>query len=347
MPFAVVIASIAGLLWTAVVTVVQRKKPDWHPDARLNGVVRVIVRFFLCEMLLGYGFAKVFPLQFSQPSSFRLAQQLGDMSPMGLLWTFMGFSSSYQMFTGTVEVLAGLLLTTRRTTLLGALVAMAAMTHVFILNMCFDVPVKLYSFNYLMMAIYLLAPDLPRLMSVLVLGKAVDARTFAPLFGDVKFDRLILALRTLIVVAMVSGQIHGSYKLWTDMYGGPAAPVDGRWELVSMQVDKKVPGQDDPMSWKWLDFSNRKFMRLAGPKPPHVFHQITWDTKEKKFTLASFRKPNWSATFSYKFPELDKLELEGSMDGKAISASLKRAAEKQYELMNRGFHWIQELPYNR
>ena len=133
---------------------VQRRKPDWHPDRRLHGLVRVLVRFFLCEMLLGYGFAKVFPLQFAQPSSFRLAQQLGDMSPMGLLWTFMGYSPSYQMFTGAVEVLAGLLLTTRRTTLLGALVALAAMTHVFALNMCFDVPVKLYSFNYLMMAIF-------------------------------------------------------------------------------------------------------------------------------------------------------------------------------------------------
>ena len=35
------------------------------------------------------------------------------------------------------------------------------------------------------------------------------------------------------------------------------------------------------------------------------------------------------------------------MDGKAIIATLKRAPEKPYELMNRGFHWIQELPYNR
>ena len=59
-------------------------------------------------MFFGYGFAKVVPLQFAQPSSIRLGQQLGDMSPMGLLWTFMGFSPSFQIFTGAVEVLAGL-----------------------------------------------------------------------------------------------------------------------------------------------------------------------------------------------------------------------------------------------
>jgi hypothetical protein len=344
---AVVIAAVAALLWTVAVPLVRRRRPDWHPDDRLHQVVRVLVRFFLCEMLLGYGFAKVFPLQFAVPSSFRLGQQLGDMSPMGLLWTFMGFSPSYQMSTGAVEVLAGILLTTRRTALLGALVTLAAMTHIFSLNMCFDVPVKLYSLNYLLMAIFLIAPDLPRIIRVLVLGKAVDARPFPPLLGNPVLDRLAVVLRTLVVVAMVYAQIQGNYERWQEMYGGPPAPVSGRWDLDSMRVDDKEPPQDDPMKWSWLDFSNRKFMRLAGPKPPHTIYSVTWDADKKKLTLANFRKPGWSAAFTYDQSAPEMLDLRGSMDGKAISASLKRAPEKSYELMNRGFHWIQELPYNR
>jgi hypothetical protein len=131
------------------------------------------------------------------------------------------------------------------------------------------------------------------------------------------------------------------------MYGGPPAPVVGRWELVAMQVNQKEPGKDDPMNWSWLDFSNRKIMRLAGPKPPNVVYLITWLPQEKKLTLAKVRTPTRSATFSYSLPEPDKLELEGSMDGKAVAATLKRAPEKRHELTNRGFHWIQELPYNR
>ncbi len=344
---AVVIAAVAALLWTMLVLLLHRWRPDWRPDARLHGFLRVLVRFFLCQMLLSYGFAKVIPLQFAQPSSFRLAQQLGDMSPMGLLWTFMGFSPTYQIFTGAAEVLAGLLLTTRRTTLLGGLVALAAMTHVFVLNMCFDVPVKLYSFNYLVMALFLIVPDLPRLTNALVLGKAVEARLFIPLLGDVNFDRLVLVLRTLVVVAMVYGQVRGSYKMWNDMYGGPPAPIAGRWDLVSMQIDEKEPDKDDPMTWRWLDFTSRKFMRLAGPKPPNTIYSIAWNTEAKKLTLTKFRDPKWTATLSYEHPEPDELELQGSVDGKALSASLKRAPDKEYELMTRGFHWIQELPYNR
>jgi hypothetical protein len=344
---ALVIAAVAALFWTVGVMVVQRRKPDWHPDQRLHGLVRVLVRFFLVEMFFGYGFAKVVPLQFAQPSSFRLAQQLGDMSPMGLLWTFMGFSPIFQIFTGAIETLAGLLLTTRRTTMLGALVALAAMTHVFALNMCFDVPVKLYSFNYLVMTIFLVAPELPRLIRVLVLGQAAPARPFTPMLGNVKLDRLALVLRTLLVFAMIFAHIHGSYKRWSDMHGGPPAPVVGRWELVSMHVDKKEPGEDDPMNWRWLDFSNRKFMRLGGPKPPSLVYRITWDTENKKLILGKFSVPTWSATFTYNIPEPETLELQGSMDGKAISATLKRAPEKSYELMDRRFHWIQEMPYNR
>jgi len=146
---------------------------------------------------------------------------------------------------------------------------------------------------------------------------------------------------------MVGGQVQGSRKLWNDMYGGAPAPVAGRWDLVSMEVDKKKPAEDDPMNWKWLDFSSQKFIRLAGQKPPNSVYLITWDTNSKKLTLKKFRSPEWSATLSYDLPAPDKLELNGSMDGKPISATLKRAPDKRYELMNRGFNWIQELPYNR
>lgn len=344
---AVVIAAVSALLWTAVVPLLQKWKPDWRCDRFLHELVRILVRFFLCEMLLGYGFAKAFPLQFPEPSSFRLSQTLGEMSPMGLLWTFMGYSAIYQIFTGAVEVLAGLLLTTRRTTLLGALVTLVSMTHIFALNMCFDVPVKLYSFNYLLMSIFLVAPEVPRLIRVLVLGKAVEARPFTPVLGRLTLDRLALVLRTLLVIALVYGQFHGSFERWNEMYGGPPAPVVGRWEIVSIQVDQKKPGKDDPTNWSSLEFSNRKLMRLAGPKPPNVVYLVTWDTKEKKLALANFRKPEWSAAFNYALPRPDELKLEGSIDGKKIRASLKRAPDKQYELTNRGFHWIQEQPYNR
>jgi hypothetical protein len=344
---AAIIAAALALLWMMMKLIGQLWKPSWRGNAFLYGLVRVLVRFFLAEMLFGYGFAKVFPVQFAEPSSYRLNEQLGDMSPMGLLWTFMGFSSTYQIFTGAVEVLSGLLLTTRRTTLLGALLTMAAMGQVFVLNMCFDVPVKLYSFHYLVMALFLAAPDLPRLTKAMVLGMAVAATPFAPLMGRVWLDRTMLALRTLLVALMLWGQVHVGYERWNQTHGGPEPPALGRWNVVSMRIDNKEPSKGDPTTWNWLDFMNKSMLRLSGPTPPTVVYRIAWTTETKNVTLTKFTAPGWSATYAYDFPEPDVLELRGTMDDKAIAATLKRAPERHYQLMTRGFHWIQELPYNR
>lgn len=336
-----------ALVWSALVFIVHRWKPGWKADAFLHATTRVLLRFFLFRMLLGYGFAKAFPLQFAQPSSSRLTQQLGDMSPMGLLWTFMGFSPAYQIFTGAIELLGGVLLTMRRTALLGALVTVVAMTQIFALNMCFDVPVKLYSLHYLMMAIFLVVPDLPWLVRVLVLGRAAEARPISPPLGSVRIGWLALAARTLVVVALLYVSFHSSYERWQATYGGPPLPVTGRWEVVSMRVDGKTADKDDPMAWTAIDFTNKSLLRSFSSKPPNVVHLVTWNIPENSFSLKKFSAPDWSASFTYALPEPDKLELKGSMGGKAVEITLKPAPTKQYELMNRGFHWIQELPYNR
>jgi hypothetical protein len=344
---ALAIAASLALLWTLILGIVGRWKPGSNLAVRLVDVVRVLVRFYLAEMFFGYGFAKVFPLQFPPPGSYRLSVQVGEMSPMGLLWTFMGFSPVYEIFTGVVEVLAGVLLTMRRTTLLGALVAMAAMTQIFILNMCFDVPVKLYSFHYLVMAFFVAARELPRLVNGFVLSRAVPPLPLAPLLGSRRWDRLAVAFRTLVVAGMLASQIQAGYQRWQATYGALPVPIAGRWDVVRMQIDDKEANPSDPLRWTWLEFSNKTILRLAGPTPAPLPYRMTWNPDSNELTIARFGGPTEAATFSYELPEADKLQLRGTMEGKAIEATLQRAPEKEHPLMTRGFHWVQELPYNR
>jgi hypothetical protein len=336
-----------AVLWSMLVFIVRRWRPDWRADSNLNTCVRTLVRFFLFQMLLGYGFAKVFPLQFAQPSSSRLSQPLGDMSPMGLLWTFMGFSPVYQIFSGAVEVLGGVLLTTRRTALLGALVTVVAMTQIFALNMCFDVPVKLYSLHYLIMAIFLIVPDLPWLVSILVMGRAAGARAFLPPLDNARLGWFTLGLRTLVVAGLLYTSFQAAYQRWQDTHGGPPLPVTGRWEVVSMRQDGTEADKSDVNTWAAIDFTNKSMVRSFGSKPPNVVYRAKWNVAESNLSLSKFSAPTWSASFTYALPEPDKLELQGTMDGKAVAITLKPAPIKQYELMTRSFHWIQELPYNR
>src|SRR5579863_6336567 len=131
------VAIIGGAIWSAF----ARAKNSPH----LSEVLRIVVRYALGFTLLGYGVAKVIPTQFSTPSLNRLAEHVGEMSPMGMLWTFMGSSAPYTIFSGVLETTGGLLLLFRRTTALGALIASAVLANIVALNFCYDVPVKLFS----------------------------------------------------------------------------------------------------------------------------------------------------------------------------------------------------------
>jgi len=152
----VVTALVAALVWS----VLDRRRGDYR---RLHYWLRLSVRYTLAFTLFGYGIAKVIPTQFIFPHFGKLIEPLGDFSPMGLLWYFMGYSTPYIIFSGLAEVTAGALLLFRRTTTLGAMAAFAVLLNVVMLNFCYDVPVKLYSTNLLLMAAFLMAPDLRRL----------------------------------------------------------------------------------------------------------------------------------------------------------------------------------------
>src|SRR5260370_30935647 len=130
--------------------------------------------------MIGYGTHTVFKLQFPFPSLARLMEPYGDSSPMALLWTFMGYSTAYSVFSGAAETLGGLLVFFRRTTMLGALMLMAVLVNIVMMNFCYDVPVKLFSSNLLLMSIFLLAPDLKRLATFLVLNRATQPVPPAP-----------------------------------------------------------------------------------------------------------------------------------------------------------------------
>ena len=52
----------------------------------------VFLRVVIVASMLLYGFVKIFKLQFPSASLTHLLDPLGDFSPMGLAWTYMGYS---------------------------------------------------------------------------------------------------------------------------------------------------------------------------------------------------------------------------------------------------------------
>lgn len=339
---ALVLATGLAALWSILSEMQRAWRPAWQWDEKLHVLVRIWLRFFLIKMLFSYGFGKVFPMQFPEPR-YLYDQPFGDLQPMSLLWAFMGHSTPYQIITGSVEVLAGLLLISRYTTLLGALLTVMAMTQVFILNMCYDVPVKLYSFHYLLMGLFLAAPDVPRLVNFFVLGRPAAAQNLKPYFAWRWLNWLGMAFKWILVGCWLWTQISWGYRAWTEQQAVPANLITGKWETVAFELGGKKIERQDPVFWTKLDFSNNGNLIIEFNQAPKRGYTAKFST-ENKLTLHKTGNYFWFAVFQYQLKEPDQLVLEGTMDEKKIVATLKRLPDKKYILPNKGFHWIHEFP---
>jgi hypothetical protein len=338
----VVYAGVALLIAT-VWSLLDRRRVAYP---RMLEVLRVCVRVVLAEAMIGYGTAKIIPAQFPVPSLDKLVQPLGDFSPMGLLWAFMGFSPGYTIFTGAAELVAGILVTIRRTTLLGALMSIAVLVNVFALNMFYDVPVKVYSAQLLLLAAFLTLPHLHRLARFFVLNQPVPPDTSEPLVRNRWAQIAIVVARTLVVVWYVFFGLQESKS--AQDFRGTRSPIRGVWNVATVTVDgvERPPLVTDLTRWRRLVFDYTGYMSLYPMDDRRQRFTIKLDEAKKTIALTSRDDPKRTALLTYDRKDANTLLVAGKLDGHDFRAICHRGDE-HFFLTERGFHWISEKPVNR
>src|SRR6476646_742797 len=335
----IAIAVFATLAWS----ILDRRRPNYRV---LHQWFVLLMRIALGATMVSYGAVKVFKSQFPDPSLARLMQRYGDSSPMGLLWTFMGASKTYTVFAGGVEVLGGLLLFIPRLTTLGALVSMGALANIFMLNMSYDVPVKLYSFHLLLMAAALAGPDLHRLADFFLFHRSVQLPLYSPMLRR-KWARWTLRGAQVLLIGYYSviSFVH-AYQAFTGYNIKP--PLYGLWSVEEFSIDHQVVPVSamDPARWYRFIIDNPFEISLQSIDGARDRFRSKIDMAGKKITLTKRDNPVQASVFSFTQQQNDAMSLEGSMDGKQINVNLHRVQEPAFLLNTRGFHWINEYPYN-
>jgi hypothetical protein len=339
-----VIAATATLFWTWF----DRKRKSYP---RLYYGLRIYVRFSLAAIMLLYGSGKVIKTQFPDPSLDRLLQPIGETSPMGLLWTFMGASESYTIFTGVGEMLAGLLLTTRRTTLLGALVSIGVLGHVVMLNYSYDVPVKLFSSHLLALAVFLALPDLGRLADFFLFNRRVEPADLHFYFRRKWLCVPLVAVRTVVVVGFAALLLYGAHQRRHSPYGdlGPRSLLRGIWNVEQFEVDGQTlpPLVTDASRWRRVVIDHSEVIGIQIMNDSVKRYALALDADTRTLALSKREDAESKSAFSYQDSEPGTLVLEGTLDGQKIRAKLQRADESAFTLTSRGFHWINEFPFSR
>ena len=336
-----VIAAAVTLIWSAVGS---RKTRYTY----LHDFLRTYIRFFLAYNLISYGVDKVLPLQFPAPSADRLMTTYGDSSPMSLVWTFMGSSRAYALFTGAFEILGGLLLVLRRTTTLGALIGAGVLANIVMLNFCYDVPVKLYSSHLLLMALFLLFPDLRRLADFLIFNRPTIPKSLLPA-TEPRWARIPRLLAGLTFAAlMVYSIAEGAMGNFQRRYAGPKPPLYGLYEVESFtrNGEEVPPLTTNAARWRSAYFGDYGVLSVRQMDDARLRFSVNVDESAKNINLSMRDDPSAKYSLKYSLPDNDHLLMEGRLMNDSLIVRLKRIDRPNSRLMDRGFHWINESPFN-
>jgi len=333
---------LIALVITIIWTILDRKRLSYPT---LNRWLNIYVRFCLGTAMIGYGAFKVIMSQFGPPTLDRLMQPFGDSSPMGLLWTFMGASEPYTMFVGAAEMIGGILLFPRKTSTLGALISIGVMSNVVALNFSYDVPVKLYSSHLLAMAVFLVLPDARRLANFFVLNRPAECVRVQPLFRRPLWQRGAVVLGSLFLIAVTGTSLYQSYDQRRSFIA-QRSPLYGEWEVEEFTFQQPRPSALN-QGWRRVIFDSPRRIAVQTAADPHQRFMSQLDEEKRTLTLSKREDPNWKTVLTYEQVSPDIITLHGALDGSEMTARLRRSEDRKFLLTNRGFHWINEFPFNR
>lgn len=337
------LAAIGALIWSTI----DKKRKNYYKAWRWFVLMTV---YYLVFYMLLYGFIKVFWLQMPELRIDRLLKTFGQSSPMGLLWTFMGASKTYSIYAGLSEVIAGTLLIFRRTRTLGGLVTFGVMFNVFMLNVAYDVPVKLFSAQLMLMGLYIAMIDRKAIIGLLLFQKSAEVTPWPPFFKTPIKNYILLVVQVLLVFYMFQSQIdrgltsrkqygelreksalYGLYDVMEFVQNGDTLPElltdDTRWQRVIF---------DDPSRAIVIHMDDRL-----------KYYPGAIDTVDQT-VMFSIGRDSLKKDYLFNYEKLeDGLALNGILEQDTLNMRLKTYDLSNFYLTNRSFHWVNEVPWHR
>jgi uncharacterized membrane protein YphA (DoxX/SURF4 family) len=342
------VALLTALLWSLV----DSRRPHYRT---LDQWLRLIVRFALASLMFAYGFDKVFPLQFHSISRPLLVQQFGTLDHFRLMWSFMAASKGYTIFSGLLEVLSGVLLLIPALTNVGAIACAVVMSNVVALNFAYNIPVKLFSSNILLMALFLIAPVLPRLMKLLVLNQTVPPQVTVSLSANRKVDRTARTLQVVFgfLIAVLFCVEQGAHYAAVRAAEAATTPWQGIWQVdelnaptgpqhplftPKLSTEMHLGPGDDRWSRLIFDRPNELVIQTLSGQMDYVDLALNGNATHADITDSG--DSTWKATLDLDQPSPDHLHIHGLVNGVPLDATLHRLDESRFEIKDESLHLV-------
>jgi hypothetical protein len=313
------------------------------------------LRYTVAGIAFSYGILKVFAMQMYFPNLSQLATPLGDFLPMRFSWLFIGYSTPYQVFSGIAEVLVALLLIWRNSALLGSLLSVGVFANVFMLNMSYDIPVKIYSFHLLLASIYLVWQERERLIGFFLKNAPTfPSSVYTPISRSTWFNvsRWVLKIFFLITSFGIVTYNYYEYRLqYHADLNKELPPVDPgiyHVELFVKNGDTIPESLADTLRWRDVifDYNGAGSFSANDSTFRMRYGRAYFDYRPDSLgTVLEWRKASWDSlplvVFDMEIPEKGRMLLNGINQSDTLSLVLKKLP-RHFPLTERQFHWLSE-----
>lgn len=342
----ILIAVLGTIIWT----ILERKPRDYK---KLNWLLNNILRYYIIIFAFLYGTIKLFAQQMPEPGLSQLATQLGEYLPMRLSWMFFGYSEPYQIFSGVMEMIVAILLLYRRTISMGLLFGFGVFLNVFVLNLCFDIPVKLFSMHLMLYCLYLIVNDAPHYLNFFWNNKPTGRLTSYDLSLSKKYMRIgRIVFKTIIIL------VFGFFSLiecwnWEKkqaQYKEQKPIVAGIYSIKRYQKNNQPQTLNFENELQWKDFIFQKDGIGSIKTSDTLFTQrysrgyFTYSVMPKNKSIVFNSLTNNDKILfelKYKITTDKTIQLWGKIKHDSVFFELQNT-NKKFQLMEKQFHWISE-----
>lgn len=184
-----------------------------------------IVRWLAAAVILIYGFAKINGSQFTILDS-ELDKPMGRVSGFWLTWYYFGYSPVYGTFLALVQIAGAMLLTFRRTALLGACLLVPVLGNIVLIDLNYGVAP-----DATLVAILLLAA----MLGIIAPHRRELVNLFLPPRPNAPRDSRLKASTMWILRLAMLGLACG-FTYWIANFNNRApTPIDGAWDVVNVE----------------------------------------------------------------------------------------------------------------
>jgi len=303
---------------------------------------RVGVSYYLAFYLMSYGFNKLFKWQFYMPEPNTLFTTLGNTYRDLLYWSTMGTSRSYNIFLGSLELLAGLLLLFRKTRLLGALLAISILLNIVAVNFGFDINVKVFSCFLLFLAIRVAGPSAKRLYQFFFTDHTViPVTSWEPQYVSPGIRKTYFTGKILLIAYMLCSLLSVYARSGNFNDDKATRPLFHGAYDVSLFIkngDTLPPLTTDTQRWKRVFIHRRGYLIIQSmDEQMHDFH-FACDTLKKEWQIETERDWN-EAVLQYRQTSDTTINLRSKTGSDSLNIYLLRIDLTKLPLLQKEFNW--------